>query len=192
MKALIGLGNPGSQYEQTRHNLGFLVVRHIAEKQGLSFSSSRTCRGLEAAFSIAGEDVKLLMPMTFMNLSGSAVRPFMAVCGISLQDMLVVYDDIHLPFGQIRIRRKGSDGGHNGVRSVIESLGADEFPRLRLGVGEPKGKQDAADFVLAEFEKKEKELLDGFIQEAAECCQAWVVGEIDEVMSQFNKRKGDG
>lgn len=192
MKVLVGLGNSGAQYEDTRHNLGFRVVRYLAKKLDITFMPSKICRGLESSAEISGVETKLLLPMTFMNLSGSAVKPFVAVHGVPLDDVLVVYDDFHLMFGQIRLRRKGSDGGHNGVRSIIENLGTDQFPRLRLGVGEPKGKQDAADFVLSEFDHKEKEELDFFIQEAADCCRAWVIGEIEQVMSQFNKRKGDG
>jgi PTH1 family peptidyl-tRNA hydrolase len=192
MKVLVGLGNSGAQYEDTRHNLGFRVVRYLAKKLDITFVPSKICRGLESSAEISGVETKLLLPMTFMNLSGNAVKPFVAVLGVPLDDVLVVYDDFHLMFGQIRLRRKGSDGGHNGVRSIIENLGTDQFPRLRLGVGEPKGKQDAADFVLSAFDHKEKEELDFFIQEAADCCRAWVIGEIEQVMSQFNKRKGDG
>lgn len=192
MKVLVGLGNVGAQYEQTRHNLGFRVLQCLAKTLGAKFVPSQSCRGLEASTEISGQDVRLLLPLTFMNLSGSAVKPFMAASGIACEHLLVVCDDFHLPFGQIRLRRHGSGGGHNGVRSVIECLGTDQFPRLRLGVGEPSGKQDAADFVLSEFTREEQRELECFIQEAADCCRAWVIGEIEQVMSQFNKRKGDG
>lgn len=192
MKVIVGLGNPGSQYESTRHNLGFLVVQHLAQTLEVKFASSRCCKGLEAAVQMENEEIKLLLPMVFMNLSGKAVKPFMMHYDIALEDMLVVYDDFHLAFGQLRLRRKGSDGGHNGLSSLIEVLGVQEFSRLRLGIGEPKGKQDTEGFVLSEFNNEEKKELDFFIQDAVHCCRAWVSDEIEQVMSQFNKRKGDG
>lgn len=192
MKVLVGLGNAGAEYQETRHNLGFRVIEQVARNLNTAFVPSKVCRGLEASAEVSGVQARLLLPLTFMNLSGRAVKPFMAAREAAPDQMLLVYDDFHLNFGQIRLRRKGSAGGHNGVRSVIEHLGTDEFARLRLGVGEPRGKEDPADFVLSKFDASEKKLLDDFIQEAAECCRAWIIGEIEDVMSHFNKRKGDG
>ena len=192
MKVIVGLGNPGSQYEGTRHNLGFLVVQHLVRDLGVKFAPSRCCKGLEASVEVEGNDIKFLLPMTYMNLSGRAVKPFILNYDISLDDMLIVYDDFHLDFAQLRLRRKGSDGGHNGLSSLIESLGSQDFSRLRLGIGEPKGKKNTEDFVLSEFDAQEKKELDFFIQDAVECCRIWITDEIEQVMSQFNKRKIDG
>ncbi|MEW5894279.1 MAG: aminoacyl-tRNA hydrolase [Candidatus Omnitrophota bacterium] len=192
MKAIVGLGNPGSQYEGTRHNLGFMVARHLAESLEAKFSASHCCRGLEAGLKIDGEDTKLLLPLTFMNLSGRAVKPFMAHYELAADNLLVVYDDFDLNFGQLRLRSKGSAGGHNGLTSIIDSLGRDDFPRLRLGIGQPQQKNDSTDFVLSGFSSEEKKELDSFIEHATACCRAWVTEEIDVVMSQFNKRKEDG
>lgn len=192
MKLIVGLGNPGSQYENTRHNLGFLVLQQLAQESGVRFAPSRCCKGLEASLVIKEQEIKLLMPLTFMNLSGRAVKPFIVSYDIALRDMLVVCDDFCLDFGQIRIRRRGSDGGHNGVSSLIEMLGSQEFPRLRLGIGEPSGKQNIEDFVLSEFTSEEKKELDFLVRDAADCARCWVTEEIEQVMSQFNKRKGDG
>jgi len=192
MKVIVGLGNPGSEYEHTRHNLGFRVVQCLAQTLGSHFAPSRCCQGLEATGKISGLDAGMLLPTTFMNLSGKAVVRFLNHYAVSPADALVVYDDFHLPFGQIRMRRKGSAGGHNGLSSIIEELGIQDIPRLRLGIGEPKGKGDSVDFVLSPFDAQEQQELDFFISEAVECCRAWVSGEIEQVMSQFNKRKGNG
>ena len=192
MKAIVGLGNPGSQYEITRHNLGFLVVRHLAEELKVKFKPSRCCKGLEAETEIGGVGIRLLLPLTFMNLSGRAVKPFIDQYGLSVDNLLIVYDDFNLEFGQLRLRLKGSAGGHNGVSSIIECLQRDDFSRLRLGIGSPGLTVDPADFVLSEFSQDEKKKLDFFIEYAAKCCRAWATEEIDLVMSQFNKRKEDG
>jgi len=192
MKAIVGLGNPGSRYQTTRHNIGFLVVERLAQAQGAAFKSSRCCQGLEAIVEIDGRTVRLLEPMTFMNLSGQAVKSFLRYYGVAQSDLLVVYDDFHLAFGQLRVRRQGSHGGHNGIGSIIESLGSQEFPRVRLGIGEVKRGKSAEDFVLSNFSSAEIKELDFFLQEAGDCCRAWVAEEIEQVMSHFNKRKGDG
>jgi len=192
MKVIVGLGNPGSQYKNTRHNIGFRVMDCLAQTGGAVFNSSRCCQGLETAVEIEGQAIRLLQPMTFMNLSGQAVKLFLSYYGIEQSGLLVVYDDFHLGFGQLRVRRQGSHGGHNGIGSIIESLGSQEFARVRLGIGEVKRGRSAEDFVLSNFSPTEIKELDFFLQEAEECCRAWVTEEIEQVMSHFNKRKGDG
>ncbi|MFP4472856.1 MAG: aminoacyl-tRNA hydrolase [Candidatus Omnitrophota bacterium] len=189
MKLIVGLGNPGKQYARTRHNAGFLVLEALARRKGVKFRPSSSCKALEASFESDGETVYLLMPLTFMNLSGRAVKPFIMRHGLLPEDMLVVVDDYQLDFGRIRLRRKGSGGGHNGMDSVITALATEEFPRLRFGVGAPPGRQDAVDYVLGEFGPRQKAQLEECIGQAAECCLAWMTRDIEDVMSHYNKRK---
>ena len=163
-RLIIGLGNPGTKYTYTRHNIGFLTIQHFARQKRLKFSSDPVCRGLSAEGILEDHE-------------------------ITLQDVLVVCDDFNLDFGQLRIRRQGTDGGHNGLASIIEHLGSEEFGRLRIGIGAPPEKQDPADFVLEEFDKKEKKYIESMVDEAACCCAAWVTQDMEKVMSQFNKRK---
>lgn len=189
---IVGLGNPGKEYEYTRHNLGFLVLRRLAEKLNRRFKISSLTNGLTAEGQIHEKDVCLLMPMTFMNNSGVAVRQIMAKKNLSYENLLVVCDDLNLNFGQIRLRSKGSDGGHNGLNSVIQHVGTGDFLRLRLGVGHPGHQREVVDYVLAEFKPKEKEYLENFIGEATECCLTWVSEGIKKAMEQYNRRKENG
>ena len=186
---IVGLGNPGKDYEYTRHNFGFLVVARLAEQYKLKVSSSSLCKGLTAGGMIQDKTCCLLFPLTYMNNSGIAVRDVVAKKEISLSNILVVVDDFSLDFGQLRLRPSGSDGGHNGLDSVIAQLNSKDFSRLRLGIGPVPNKKDAVDFVLQEFTSAEKKKLDDFIQEAVDCCVAWITGNSDQVMSQFNRKK---
>ena len=188
-KRLIGgLGNPGKDYEYTRHNLGFLVVRRLAEKLKLKFALSSLTNGLTAEGMFEDKAICLLMPLTYMNNSGVAVHQVMTKRELSPEDVMIVCDDFNLDFEQIRLKSKGSDGGHNGLSSVIEHLGTEQFARLRMGIGQPTGKKDMVDYVLEEFKKKEKECLDSFIDETASCCLAWLCEGIDAAMDQYNRR----
>lgn len=188
---IVGLGNPGKDYEYTRHNLGFRVVTHCAKQYKLKFSGSIIPRGLTAHDKIKEKDVYFLLPSTYVNNSGLAVRELAAKKEIDLKNILVVLDDINLAFGQMRVRAGGSDGGHNGLTSIIEHLKTKDFTRLRLGVGPFKGKEDAVHFVLGEFSPVEKEQLGEFIKEASECCAAWLDQGLSVAMNQFNRRKKD-
>ncbi len=194
-RVIVGLGNPGKAYEGTRHNLGALVVEHLARERRLSFKSVRGCPAVAAE----GRDVDgrffLLRPTTFMNHSGAAVGGFLRPRGLSPSRALIVCDDWSLPFGRLRIRARGSAGGHNGLKSVISVLRTQDFPRLRLGIGTPgvedlEGDERVA-FVLGRFSPEERRRLPDFLVLAAGCCEAWLERPIDEVMSEFNKRKGD-
>lgn len=167
MKLIVGLGNPGSQYTWTRHNLGFMVVGSLEKKKSCS----------------------LLMPTTFMNNSGAAVAAAVKKLSVKLDDILIVYDDMALNFGQIRIKPDGSAGGHNGIKSIIEHLGTKEFARLRLGIGKPKPGTDAADYVLSDFTPAEKKILPDFINNAHQCVHSWVEEGVQAAMNQFNQRK---
>ncbi|MCK5260286.1 MAG: aminoacyl-tRNA hydrolase [Candidatus Omnitrophica bacterium] len=189
MRLIVGLGNPGKDYEWTRHNLGFLVVRRLAEKLKLKFALSSLTNGMAAEGIFEEDDICLLAPLTYMNNSGVAISRLMSKKDLSTEDILVVCDDFHLDFEQVRLRAKGSDGGHNGLSSVIEHLGTEQFARLRMGIDYPPGKKDTVDYVLEEFKKKEKDRLDGFIDEAVSCCLMWLKEGTNAAMDQHNRRK---
>lgn len=189
LRLIVGLGNPGRDYEYTRHNLGFLVVRRVAETLKLKFTLSSLTSGLTAEGMFEGEAICLLAPSTFMNNSGVAVHQVMTKRNVSPKDVLIICDDFHLDFEQIRLRAKGSDGGHNGLSSVIQRLGTEQFARLRMGIGQPANKKDTVDYVLEEFKKKEKNRLDSFIDEAESCCLAWLREGINAAMDQYNRKK---
>lgn len=192
MKLIVGLGNPESQYEFTRHNLGFLVLKSIAQKFDLKYKKSAVAKAFETKAVLEAQACSLMMPLTYMNNSGIAVKGWLDKKQIDPQDLLVVYDDLALDFGHIRLRPSGSHGGHNGIRSIIDHLGTQEFARLRLGVGKPKPNQDTADYVLSDFTSGEKKLLPDFINEAVSCITSWVGQGTKLTMNQFNKkRKGE-
>ncbi len=185
---IAGLGNPGDRYPRTRHNLGFLVVEAIATARRARWQAPvrrrRTARG-----NVAGRDVLLVEPLTFMNLSGDALAALILEETIPSERLLVVCDDIALPLGQVRLRRGGSDGGHNGLKSVIERLGTTAFPRLRLGIGPVPPRVDAAEFVLAEFLPEEEPAVADMVAEATACAEAWIVDGVDRAMGRFNARR---
>ncbi len=202
---IVGLGNPGKEYEYTRHNLGFMVVGLLGDRYGLRFRHSSFCNAMVAEGRIGSERVCLLLPLTYMNKSGVAVKAAVYKKGITLQQLLVVCDDVNLDFGRIRIRGKGSAGGHNGLKSIIQHLGSQDFPRLRMGISpvilanssvskSGRGNQDVAlaEFVLDEFSKQEKESLKDFISEAADCCLVWLKDGIVKAMDVYNRRKENG
>ena len=188
-RLIVGLGNPGKEYERTRHNIGFMVVQRLAVELNLAFKASSFTKGLVAQ-GTKGQPVCLLMPVTFMNHSGIAVKELMRKKAIASEDLLVVTDDFNLPFGQLRFRPQGSAGGHNGLASVIEQLGDDHFSRLRIGVGAPNG--SSTDHVLGNFSKEETKALKALVEAAAEGCQVWLTEGINIAMEQYNKRKNDG
>lgn len=190
-RLIVGLGNPGRDYEYTRHNLGYLVVQKIAKESRLKFSKSNFTEGLVAEGTIDERDVYLFMPTTFVNNSGLAVKAFITKKKVSVADLLIICDDINLDFGQLRIRANGTDGGHNGLKSISGHLHTKEFTRLRLGVGSPEGKEGMVDFVLSEFSSQEKKELESIISRAADCCRMWLTDGIAKTMSHFNKRKDD-
>ena len=171
MKIVVGLGNPGRQYEETRHNVGWMVLDRLAERAGWTGHA----RARDAAATVHGRynglDLMLAKPTTYMNLSGVAVRKILARQRAPLEDMLVVVDDFDLPLGRIRLRDRGSAGTHNGLRSIIGELGTQEFARLRVGIGQPS--RDAKDHVLSRFTKTEKRVLDEVIDAAAEAVEDW-------------------
>ena len=188
MKLIIGLGNPGLRYKKTRHNIGFLIIAEISKQSGIALKKKKY-GGLFAEGSIGGKKVGLFMPGTYMNLSGNAVRSAIRGEGAPLKDVLVISDDINLRFGFIRLREKGTGGGHNGMSSIIEHMGTSEFPRLRVGIGKDEKVIDMPKFVLRPFDSGEKPLLKGIVKAAAECAIAWAEAGPEKAMSLFNKRQ---
>lgn len=185
MALIVGLGNPGAEYMDTRHNVGFEVVDNLAKKLNISFEPDN---GLyqkgEGRFK--GQSVVLIKPTTYMNRSGRAVSKALAVTGFEKQECLVCYDDINLEPGTIRLRPAGSAGGHNGISNIIEKLQTDAFPRLRIGVGNdfPRGKQ--ADYVLSPFTPEQRREIDEVIDLASDAILAFLRGGIDLAMNEFN------
>jgi len=185
---IVGLGNPGKEYEYTRHNLGFMVVRHLAKELNWEFQTSRGTKGLIAKGEIEGSEVYLLLPLTFMNHSGLAVKPLIEKKNLTLENLLVICDDLNLNFGQLRLRSTGSDGGHNGLSSIIECLNTNNFSRLRMGIGQPSSKEPAVDYVLGKFNTSEKKSLEAFVSEASDCCLIWLKEGINKAMQLYNKK----
>lgn len=185
MKLVIGLGNPGLKYRRTRHNFGFMVVDALAALRDLHFRRGKF-RGMEAAGQIGKEQVLLVKPLTFMNLSGECVGGLLRYYQCDLQDLLVIFDDIHLDLGKLRLRRSGSAGGHHGVESVIKHLHSQEFPRLRLGIGKPPEWMDMMSYVLSPFSRGEVKLVRETIHRATLAVETWLYHGLDEAMNRFN------
>ena len=188
MFVIVGLGNRTAQYEGTRHNAGFDVIDVLAEKYNISVDA-RKCRAFCGKGVIAGQKVLLVKPQTYMNLSGESVGGIVNYYKIDPEsDLLVIYDDISLDVGQLRIRKKGSAGGHNGIKSIIAHLGTTVFPRIKVGVGEKPKNYDLADYVLGHFSKQERELMEEGYEHASDAVEQIVQGEIEAAMNVFNKK----
>lgn len=186
MYIIAGLGNPGKQYAQTRHNVGFDTIDILADKYNISVDTKKH-KALCGKGMIEGQKVVLAKPQTFMNLSGESVRELVDFYKIDPEEeLIVIYDDISLEPGKIRIRKKGSAGGHNGIKNIIAQLGTQNFQRVKVGVGEkPKG-WDLADYVLGHFSKEDRGLVDDALKRAAGAVELMVQGEVDQAMNQFN------
>jgi len=183
----VGLGNPGREYRETRHNVGFMVVDEIARRHGLGWAQAPSQVPDAFVAKRFGPDAVLLAkPLTFMNRSGDAVAGLARYYDVAPGDLLVVIDEAALPFGKLRARARGSAGGHNGLKSIIERLGTTEFPRLRLGVGRGDGRRDLADHVLSTFERGERAELESFITRAADAAEMFAAEGIDTVMKVYN------
>jgi peptidyl-tRNA hydrolase, PTH1 family len=183
-KLVVGLGNPGSKYQATRHNIGFEVVDRLAQG-GSGVTFARKFDGLIAETEIDFHRVLLLKPETFMNLSGRSVGQVMRFYQLGLADLLVVCDDLNLPLGKLRIRGGGSDGGQKGLRDISAQLGTDDYARLRLGIGQ-RGEMDAADFVLSRFRNSERPPIDDALILAAQAVAVWVTQGLPAAMNRFN------
>ncbi|MFQ5341586.1 MAG: aminoacyl-tRNA hydrolase [Anaerolineae bacterium] len=184
-KLIVGLGNPGPEYARHRHNIGFQVVNALAEAHGLTFDKlqhkARVASGL-----IGGEAVVLARPLTYMNRSGESVGPLVRSHHVPHSDLLVVYDDLDLPLGTLRLRLKGGSGGHRGMRSIIQRLGAEDFPRLRIGIGRPPAGVDPADYVLSPFTEDELPVAVDVRERAVAAIEYWLDQGIEAAMTQYN------
>jgi PTH1 family peptidyl-tRNA hydrolase len=187
---VIGLGNPGRRYAQTRHNVGFQIVTRLAEKHRLSFSRMQN-EALVATGRIGDVRVVLAKPQTWMNESGGAVGPLARFYKVELPRLLVVYDDLDIPAGTLRLRSEGGSGGHKGMRSIIERLGTQDFPRLRVGIGRPPGRMDPVDYVLLPFARDEESLMDVTRERAVEAIECFLAEGITAAMNQFNAQSSD-
>ncbi len=183
MKLIVGLGNPGFRYRSTRHNIGFMALDRMAETSGIRLKK-RTAHSLFGMGKIGDQEIFLAKPLTYMNLSGKAVSEIVKSRDLSLDDLLVVMDDKDLPLGRIRLRQKGSPGGHNGLRSVAEELGTEEFPRLRIGIG--PNINILRDHVLTPFRRDEREALKDVLESSKRCIEIWIMDGIDTAMNRFN------
>ncbi|HKV09909.1 MAG TPA: aminoacyl-tRNA hydrolase [Thermoanaerobaculia bacterium] len=188
-RLLLGLGNPGETYRDTRHNVGFRVVAELARRRAIPLATVE-CNSLVGRLSGDSDgEILLVQPQTYMNRSGYAARCFVERLEIEPASVLVVYDEINLPLGKLRLRRSGSPAGHRGLESVIENLRTAEIPRLRLGVAGPDGPpagEDLADFVLSPFAEEEREAVDDMIRRAADACETWWTEGIEAAMSRHN------
>lgn len=182
---IVGLGNPGREYRQNRHNIGFMLVDRLASDLGEAFSRFES-RALVTKTKYKDFRIILAKPQTYMNKSGQAVGSLYRYYKISINRLLVVYDDVDLPFGKLRMRPAGRSGGHRGMKSVIESLGTDAFPRLRIGIGRPPGRMDAADHVLRDFSKEESERLSEVLDGGVDAVLKYIIDGIDKAMNQYN------
>ena len=187
MRLIVGLGNPGREYRDTRHNVGFMVVDEIATRHNLSMAMAPSqVPDAFLAKKYGADPLLVAKPLTFMNRSGEAVAALARYYDIAAGDLLVVVDEVALPFGRLRARARGSAGGHNGLKSVIERLGTTEFPRLRLGVGRGDARRDLADHVLSTFEADEQPALGEFIARAADAAEMFAAEGIEKVMNAYN------
>jgi PTH1 family peptidyl-tRNA hydrolase len=187
MRLIVGSGNPGREYRDTRHNIGFMVVEEIARRHALALTMGPAqVPEILIAKRYGPEALLLAKPLTYVNRSGDAVAALMRYYDLVADDLLVVVDEAALPFGRLRARARGSAGGHNGLKSIIERLGTTEFARLRLGVGRGDPQRDLADYVLSKFEPDEKPVLEEFITHAADAAEMFAVDGIEKVMNRYN------
>ena len=188
MFIIAGLGNPKREYDNTRHNIGFDMIDAMAEKYHISVRNIKS-RAMTGQGIITGQKVILVKPLTFMNLSGESIRPLVDYYKIDAgRELIVVSDDINLPAGQIRIRKKGSAGGPNGLKNIIAQLGSEEFQRIRIGVGGKPENYDLADYVLGHFTKEEKSLMEKTVSMAVEAAELMLMGDTDKAMNEYNRK----
>lgn len=183
MHLIVGLGNPGAQYENTRHNIGFKVIDNIAKEYNIEINRQKF-KGIYGEGFINGEKVILLKPTTYMNLSGESIREVVDFYKLTNEDLVVIYDDISLDVGRLRLREKGSAGGHNGVKSIIAHLGTDVFPRIKVGVGQPD--VDLVNYVLGKFSDKEMEVLSESIDASTKAVGEMIKDDVKTAMNKFN------
>lgn len=187
MKVIAGLGNPTGKYEGTRHNVGFMALDRLADKHGISVDTKKH-RAYIGKGVIAGQKVILAKPQTFMNLSGDSIQQIAAYYKVEPEDIIILFDDISLDVGMIRIRKKGSAGGHNGIKSIIACLNSSDFPRVKVGVGNKRPGQDLADYVMGTIPKAQRELLDEALDHAVDAVELMLAGEVEQAMNLYNRK----
>lgn len=186
MKLIVGLGNPGKQYENTRHNIGFKVIDQLCKHLDVSLNKEKF-QGVYCLERFNGEKFILLKPLTYMNLSGQSVQAIMNYYNIDTNNLLVIYDDLDLPVGRIRLRQKGSAGGHNGMRSIISQIGTEQFNRIRIGIDRPqKSGMSISNYVLSNFTKEELVEIDDVIVRCADAVEQWFETPFVQIMNNFN------
>lgn len=185
MYLIVGLGNPESEYANTRHNMGFDTINEIAKKNNINIVKTKF-KGLYETGMIQGKKVILLKPQTYMNLSGESVKEIVDFYNIKLDEIIVIYDDIDVEKGNIKIRKKGGPGSHNGMKSVIEELNSSEFGRVRVGIGQPEYKNDMINYVIGRVPEEEQEILHQGVKKAAEAIEEIIKNGIDIAMNKFN------
>ncbi len=184
MKLIVGLGNPGRKYDNTRHNMGYLVLDRISDELNIDVDKE-AFDGMIGRGKYKGEDVILLKPTTFMNLSGNSVRQVVDYFKINIEDVLIIYDDMALPVGEIRVRDKGSSGSHKGIQNIIDQLHTEDIKRIRIGIGEPSSKDSAVDFVLSKPLKEEKPLINEALDQAAILAIRFITEDFHMIMSTY-------
>lgn len=184
MKLIVGLGNPGKEYSETRHNIGYLFVEEIVSYYNQQFKLDKKLRSEIVRIKINNEDYIFLKPITFMNLSGEAVTLAMKYYNVDVDNLIIVHDDLDLPVGKIRIRPQGGSGGHNGIKSIIQHLKTQDFKRIRIGID--KGKYEVVDYVLGKFSKRDQDIIDEVIHVAPQMIKYLATHNFDELMSEYN------
>lgn len=187
---IVGLGNPGRHYQASRHNIGFMLVSHLAEKLDIAFTRVQS-KALVTKSNYQGRSLILAKPQTYMNLSGQAVSSLVRFYKIQLDNLLVVYDDVDLPYGRIRIRPSGGSAGQKGMQSIIGQLGTQEFPRMRMGVGRPPGSKGAASYVLRDFSGEDAEFLPPILDRGVEAVITYITEDLTTAMNRYNSKTDD-
>ncbi len=187
---IVGLGNPGREYKSNRHNVGFMLIDKLASRLGVTFGRMES-QALVTKTDYLERRLALAKPQTYMNLSGQAVSSLVRFYKVPLTNSLVVYDDVDLPMGTLRMRPSGGAGGHNGVVSILERLGTQEFPRLRIGISRPPGRLEAADYVLHDFSKEELEVLPDILDQAVGAVLTYITEGLEAAMTQYNTQVVD-
>ncbi len=185
MIVIVGLGNPGGKYSLTRHNVGFDVIDLVGKKLDIKVNKVKF-KALIGEGTWGGQRIVLVKPSTYMNLSGESIRPLMDFYKLDPRDLMIVLDDIDIEFGTLRIKKKGSAGTHNGLKSIISHIGTDQFPRLKIGIGQKPPSYDLADFVLSKFSKSERIIIDEAIANAADAIDEFIIRGIDSAMNKYN------
>ena len=185
LKLIVGLGNPGDEYVGTRHNIGFMVADLLADKNRISLNQSKF-KAIIGRGKAGSQDLVVAKPQTYMNRSGESVSSLLLFYKLNLSDCIVICDDLELPTGKIRIREKGGHGGHNGLRSIFEQTGGNDFVRVRIGIGRPKNESQVSDYVLSHFSKVEKPLIEDAIERAAKAVETIIADGVESAMNRFN------